>query len=70
MGDDSMNRKTLLIQDKLTNLCPVFSSTAIDCVNGMFGKMCEIKMPWEVVEQLQGQFDRILTLARSLTRKT
>ena len=65
MGDDSMNRKTLLIQDKLTNLCPVFSSTAIDCVNGMFGKMCEIKMPWEVVEQLQGQFDRILNLGSS-----
>jgi len=57
-----MNKKSLLIQDKLTQLSSVFSSTAVECVKGMFGKSCEIKMPWEVVEQLQGQFDRILTM--------
>jgi hypothetical protein len=49
-------------QNKLTLLSPVFSETAIQCMNDMFGKKCEIHMPWEVVEQLQGQFDRILTM--------
>lgn len=60
-----LNRKMELIQDKLIQLCPVFSTTAVECVKGMFGKACEIKMPWEVVEQLQGQFDRILTIGSS-----
>jgi hypothetical protein len=63
-----MNRKSLLIQEKLMQLSPVFSNTAVDCVKGMFGKSCEIKMPWEVVEQLQGQFDRILTMGSSSRR--
>jgi hypothetical protein len=51
------------IQKILTELSPVFSDCAISCIRDMFGsKECEIHMPWEVVEQLQGQFDRILTM--------
>ena len=58
-------RKSEYIQDKLASLCTVFSASAVDCVRAMFGSSCEIKMPWEVVEQLQGQFDRILTMGSS-----
>jgi hypothetical protein len=53
---------TLDIQKKLTELSSVFSGSAIQCMKDMFGQECEIHMPWEVVEQLQGQFDRILTM--------
>ena len=54
-----------MIQDKLIRLCPLFSNVAIECVSDMFSKSCEIKMPWKVVEHLQGQFDRILTIGSS-----
>jgi hypothetical protein len=50
------------IQKKLTELSSVFSGCAVQCIKDMFGQDCEIHMPWEVVEQLQGQFDRILTM--------
>jgi hypothetical protein len=63
-----MNRKSFMVQNNLTDLSPVFSQTAIECVKGMFGKSCEIKMPWEVVAQLQGQFDRILAMGSSSKR--
>jgi hypothetical protein len=49
-------------QKKLTELTPIFSQSAIQCIGDMFGKQCEIHMPWEVVDQLQAQFDRILTM--------
>ncbi|MBD3317266.1 MAG: hypothetical protein GF344_15880 [Chitinivibrionales bacterium] len=56
-----MNR-TLQIQDRLTRMSSVFSETAINCIDAVFGKRCEIHIPWQIVEQLQGQFDKIMTI--------
>jgi protein-tyrosine-phosphatase len=52
-------------QTKLGTLSDLFSQRAIQCMSDMFGHKCEIHMPWEVVEQLQAQFDRILTMGSS-----
>lgn len=59
---NSMMARMALIQDKIVKLSPVFSKTAVDCVSAFFGKEATIKMPWEIVEQLQCQFDKILTM--------
>ena len=55
------------IRESLVKLCPVFCSTAIDTIQVMLRQKCEVHLPWEIVEQLQGQFDRILTLGCSST---
>ena len=54
-------------RNMLLKLSDVFSQTAIDCVDVFFGKKSEMKMPWEVVEQLQSKFDLILTIGSSNT---
>jgi len=49
----------------LDRLCLVFCETAMETVRVLLQKKCVVHLPWEVVEQLQGQFDRILTMGSS-----
>lgn len=60
-------RGTKGIRNILEQLAPTFSKTGIECVEAFFSpaEKCEIHLPWEVVEQLQGKFDRILTIGSS-----
>jgi hypothetical protein len=50
------------IRRVLITMADVFSSCAVECAYALFNEKCEIHMPWEVVEQLQGQFDNLLTM--------
>ncbi len=50
------------VRQILESMCDLFAECAIECVDAMFGKESELKMPWQVVEQLQAQFDRLLTM--------
>jgi len=59
---DAMHADASNTKDILTRLSPVFSTCAIECVKALFGHQTEIHMPWQVVAQLQGQFDCILTV--------
>jgi hypothetical protein len=53
------------IKSSLELLCPLFCSTAIETIRVLLGKECTVHLPWEVVDQLQGQFDRILSMGSS-----
>ena len=55
-------------QTVLEELGDVFSQAAIESVNGFFGKNATIHLPWQVVEQLQANFDMILTMGSSNDR--
>ncbi|MBN1759757.1 MAG: hypothetical protein JW863_15625 [Chitinispirillaceae bacterium] len=52
-------------KDTLTQLAPVFSRAAVECVDAFFGKKSDLHLPWEVVDQLQSKFDLILTIGSS-----
>jgi len=53
------------MKSTLLELKDVFSQTAVDCVDVFFQKKCTIHMPWELVEQLQAKFDKILIIGSS-----
>ena len=55
-------------KDTLTQLTPVFSRTAVECVNAFFNRKSELHLPWDVVDQLQSKFDLILTIGSSNER--
>ena len=55
-------------KNTLTQLVPVFSQIAVECVDAFFSKKSELHLPWEVVDQLQSKFDLILTIGSSNER--
>lgn len=52
-------------KNMLVKLTGIYSDTAVECIEGFFGKACEVRMPWEVVDQMQCKFDLILTIGSS-----
>jgi len=63
-----MIQQTEQIKKQILGLKDIFSKTAMECVNLFFGKECMIHMPWELVEQLQAKFDKILIIGSSNTK--